>query len=229
VIIHARLIPLGFLTDERGIATGDRSLISKGGNMTTQTHRSRSMGRVFIGLAVLWGMIGLAGARSWATDSERTRATLRGVAGIQVVIADVGPDVERAGLTRQQLHTAVEAQLRQAGIPLVTSAERVHVPGQPFLAVAMHVVPRADGILAAYAITVEVYQITSLETAAVKAAVSTWSVGATGSIGLPLLATLRDSVTDAVKHFIDAYLSVNPRPVDNTAPAATAFHRDRIR
>jgi hypothetical protein len=176
--------------------------------MAIQTHRSMSIGRILSGLVVLGGIMGLAAQGSWATDSERTRATLRGVEGVQVLIADVGPDVERAGLTRQQLHTAVEGQLRQAGIPLLTSAERVHVPGQPFLAVAVHVVPRADGLLAAYAITVEVYQVASLETAAVKATVSTWSVGATGSIGLPLLATLRDSVTDAVEHFIDAYLSV---------------------
>jgi hypothetical protein len=197
--------------------------------MATQIHRRRSMGRVLIGLVVLWGFLGLAGTQSWATDSERTRATLRGVAGIQVVIADVGPDVERAGLTRQQLHTEVEAQLRQAGIPLVTSAERVHVPGQPFLAVAMHVVPRADGLLAAYAITVEVYQVASLETAAVKAAVSTWSVGATGSIGLPLLATLRDSVTDAVEHFIDAYLSVNPRPSDSATPSSPSPRYNLVR
>jgi hypothetical protein len=183
--------------------------------MAADAHTTTRICRVLLGLAVLWGMIGLSGVRSWALDSDGTRATLRGVEGVHVVVEDVRPDVERAGLTAQQLQTDVELQLRQAGIPLVTSAERVHVPGQPFLAVAVHVVPRADGLLAAYAITVEVYQVASLETAAVKATVSTWSVGKTGSIGLPLLDTLRDSVKDSVEHFIDAYLSVHPRPISS--------------
>jgi len=182
-----------------------------------------------MGLAVVWSIIGLSGAGSWALDSDGTRATLRGVEGVEVVVENLKPEVERAGLTRQQLQTDVELQLRQAGIPLVTSAERVHVPGQPFVAVAVHVVPRADGLLAAYAITVEVYQGASLETAAVKATVSTWSVGKTGSIGLPLLDTLRDSVKDAVEHFIDAYLSVNPRPVNSTTPSSPSPQRDLIR
>jgi hypothetical protein len=197
--------------------------------MAAYTHTTTRSFRVLAGLAVLWGFIGLAGGKSWATDSERTRATLRGVEGVHVVVEDLRPDVERAGLTRQQLQTDVELQLRQAGIPLVTSAERVHVPGQPFLAVAVHVVPRADGLLAAYAITVEVYQVASLETAAVKATVSTWSVGKTGSIGLPLLAALRDSVKDSVEHFINAYLSVNPRPAGSATPSSASPRRDLIR
>jgi Putative peptidoglycan binding domain len=197
--------------------------------MGTYTQPTTRICCVLLGLAVLWGIIGLSGRESWADDSERTRATLRGVEGVHVVVGDLRPDIEQAGLTRQQLQTDVEFQLRQAGIPLVTSAERVHVPGQPFLAVAVHVVPRADGLLAAYAITVEVYQVASLETAAVKATVSTWSVGKTGSIGLPLLAALRDSVKDSVEHFIDAYLSVNPHSINSTTPSATSPRRDLIR
>jgi hypothetical protein len=185
--------------------------------------------RVFMGLAVLGGILGVSGGRSWAGDSELDRATLRGLQGVDVIVKDLKPEVERAGLTRQQLQTAVEWQLQQAGIPLLTSAERVQVPGKPFLAVQVHVVPRADGLLAAYAITVELYQVASLETEACKATVSTWSVGATGSIGIPLLDTLRDSVKDYVDQFINAYLSVHPRPVGSPAPAATSPRRDLMR
>ena len=180
---------------------------------------------------VLGGLLGFAEGRSWAGDSDRDRETLRGLHGLEVLVADLKPDLERAGLTQQQLQTDVAGQLRQAGIPLLTSAERVHVPGKPFLAVTVHVVPRADGLLAAYAITVEVYQVASLEFEAFKATVATWSVGATGSIGLPLLDTLRHSVKDAVAHFIDAYLSVNPRPVGTAhhsrPPVAISCARSR--
>src|SRR5262245_5021132 len=180
--------------------------------MAADTQTTTTIGRLLLGLAVLCGILGVAGGRSWADDSELERATLRGLQGVDELVADLKPEVERAGLTRQQLQTAVEMQLRQAGIPLVTSAERGHVAGKPFVAVQVHVVPRADGLLAAYAITVELYQVAALEKDGFKATVSTWSVGATGSIGIPLLDTLRDSVKDAVAQFINAYLSVNLRP-----------------
>jgi hypothetical protein len=182
-----------------------------------------------MGLAVVWGILGLAGGRSWAGDSELDRATLRGLQGVEVIVADIKPEGERAGLTRYQLQTDVELQLRQAGIPLLTSAERGHVPGKPLLEVHVHVVPRADGLLAAYAITVELYQVASLETDAFKATVSTWSVGATGSIDITLLATLRDSVRDYVDRFINAYLSVNPRPIGSAASASASPRRDLVR
>jgi Putative peptidoglycan binding domain len=215
--------------DERGISPCDKYAISREGKMVTQAHITTRIGRVLLGLAVLWGIMGLSGGRSWAHDSDLDRETLRGLQGVEVIVADIKPEVERAGLTQQQLQTDVELQLRKAAIPLLTSAERVQVPGKLFLAVEVHVVPRADGLLAAYAISVELYQVASLETEACKAIVSTWSVGATGSIGLPLLDTLRDSVKDSVAHFIHAYRSVNLSPVDSTAPAATAPRRDLTR
>jgi hypothetical protein len=42
-----------------------------------------------MGLAVLWGIIGLAGGKSWAGgDSALSRQTLRGVEGVYVLIED---------------------------------------------------------------------------------------------------------------------------------------------
>src|SRR5438132_6072831 len=85
--------------------------------MVAHAHTTSSIGRVLVGLAVLWGIIGLAGGRSWAFgDSARSRETLRGVQGVYGVIEDMKPDIERAGLTTQQLQTDVEVQLRKVGI-----------------------------------------------------------------------------------------------------------------
>src|SRR5213595_3453452 len=97
---------------------------NQGGAMATYVHRSTSIGRLLLGLAVLGGMIGLAGGESWAADTEATRATLRGLRGVGVLVEPLDPDVERAGLTTLQLQTAVEGQLRKAGIPLFTTEER---------------------------------------------------------------------------------------------------------
>jgi hypothetical protein len=130
---------------------------------------------MLIGLAVMWGMLGPSG-RGWAYDSPLSRATLRGLQGVGVVIEAVPPHLEQAGLTTQQLHTEVEFRLRQGGIPVLTSDERLSMPGAPWLYVNAHVVLHADG-LAAYHIDVEVYQSASLETDASLVTASTWSVG----------------------------------------------------
>ena len=114
--------------------------------MAASAHMTARMGRVLLGLAALWGSIGVCGVRSWAGNSEANRATLRRLQGVDVVVEDLRPDVERAGLTRQQLQTDVELQLQKAGMPLLTRAERAQAPGQPWLAVHVHVVPRADGL-----------------------------------------------------------------------------------
>jgi len=37
------------------------------GSMMTQRHRSIRIGHVLMGLAVLWGIIGLSGIKSWAS------------------------------------------------------------------------------------------------------------------------------------------------------------------
>src|SRR5256885_16024709 len=41
--------------------------------MTVLAHRTSSIGRVLMALAVLWGIIGLSDVRSWALDSERMK------------------------------------------------------------------------------------------------------------------------------------------------------------
>jgi hypothetical protein len=86
---------------------------------------------VIMRLVVLWCLLGLVGIESWAMDTEDTRATLRGVEGVLVVVEDLGDDVEQAGLTRQQLQTDVELRVRQAGIRVLTRAEREGMPGTP--------------------------------------------------------------------------------------------------
>src|SRR2546425_12694340 len=103
---------------------------------------------VFVGLAVLWGIVGLSGAESWGAmmgDSGQARATLRGLSGVGVIIENLpDPEVERAGLTRQQLQTDVELQLRQAGITVLTWEETPKTPGAPSLYVRVNVWVHSD-------------------------------------------------------------------------------------
>jgi hypothetical protein len=79
--------------------------------------------RILIGLAIFGSIVGLAVFESDAADDEDTRTTLRRLSGIRVVIESLGPDMEGAGLSQQQLQTDVVLQLRQAGLRVLTTEE----------------------------------------------------------------------------------------------------------
>ena len=123
--------------------------------MAPHAYTPTSVCRVLIGLAVLWGLIGLPALGRCADDGDFARATLRGLQGVSVLIEDVPPESERAGLTTQQLQTDVEGQLRQAGIPVLTKDQAFRVQGAPYLYVYVHLLPHPIG-LTAYSSLVEV-------------------------------------------------------------------------
>src|SRR2546428_542917 len=56
-----------------------------------------------------------------------------------------------------------------------------------------------------------------------------WSTGSTGSVGMTRLDSLRNYVRDDVDEFINAYLSVHPRPAGSAAPSSTSPRRDLVR
>src|SRR2546425_2749891 len=149
--------------------------------MTVQAHRMSSIGRVLMALAVLWGIIGLSDVRSWAQESEDAHATLRGVEGVYVIVENFKPEVERAGLTREQLQTDVELRLRKAGIRVFTYEETLKTPGNPMLYVNVNVYLASDG-LGAFNISVEFHQFAFLVTNGSLDNVITWNVGYTGIV-----------------------------------------------
>jgi Putative peptidoglycan binding domain len=124
----------------------------------------------------------------------------------------------------------VELRLRHAGIRILTTKEeRSRTPGAPYLYINVNVLLRPDR-LDAFNITVELNQDASLKTDGSLATVATWSVGATGSVGNTMgLYFIRNSVRDIVDKFINAYLSVHPRPIGSATPSPTSPRRDLIR
>jgi len=178
---------------------------------------------------VLWGIIGLSGIGGWAADNELTRATLRGVRGLEVLVESLEPTVEQAGLTRQQLQTDVELRLRKAGIHVLTRREAFAVLGAPCLEINLNILLRPNGSVS-YNIHVELYQDASLKTDGSLAIVSTWSVGAIGSVGSTgFIDAIRSHVRDEVDEFINAYLSVHPLPIGSATPSSMSPRRDLIR
>ena len=177
-----------------------------------------SIARVCRAGAVLVALLGLLATPSWAGDSPWNRATLRGLPGMAVLVEALTPQVERTGLTRNQLQTDVELRLRQAGIRVLTSEERFAVVGKPYLYVRVTILLYGERLVI-YHIKVELVQYASLETGEVAFAAATWDTARLGTLDISNLSYGRDRVIDEVDEFINAYLSVNPRPAGNPPPA----------
>jgi hypothetical protein len=177
-----------------------------------------SIARVCRAGAVLVALLGLLVTPSWAGDSPWNRATLRGLPGMAVIVEALTPEVERTGLTRNQLQTDVELRLRQAGIRVLTSEERFAVVGKPYLSVRVTILLYGERLVI-YHIKVELVQYASLETGEVAFAAATWDTARLGTLDISNLSYGRDRVIDEVDEFINAYLSVNPRPAGNPPPA----------
>ena len=50
---------------------------------------------------------------------QESRAVLRGLQGCEVVVENLRPEIERGGLTREQLQTDMELKFRMAGIKVL--------------------------------------------------------------------------------------------------------------
>src|SRR6266540_3720291 len=150
-------MPLWSRADEMGRSTCYRGYHHQGGAMAVHLHTPTSVCRVLIGLAILWGLLGLPALGRCADDGDFARATLRGLQGVYVLIEDVKPEMAQAGLTTQQLQTDVEEQLRQASMPVLTKDQAFRVQGAPYLYVYVHLLPHPMG-LTVYSSLVEVNQ-----------------------------------------------------------------------
>jgi hypothetical protein len=61
---------------------------------------------------------------AFAEDKEITRLTLRGIKEVTVVIESIEPEIEKLGLTQDQVRADVEAKLRGANIAIATDIVR---------------------------------------------------------------------------------------------------------
>lgn len=167
---------------------------------------------------MFWGVVVLAltiaGSVSWALNSETNRSTLRGLAGVRVLIEDLPPEVQQEGVTKTRLQADVEQKLRTAGIKPLTQEECFKTPGEPYLYLNINLNSlKTEVDHYAFSIDIGVIQNVSLLRTPDQATYAiTWSTGGVGLIGKKRLADLQDSVWDLLSIFIKAFLSVNSKP-----------------
>jgi hypothetical protein len=167
------------------------------------------------------GLIGvllfICSPRASAEMPDRAKETLRGLAGVTVVIEPLHATAERDGLSQRQLQADVERQLQAAGIRVLTQDEWRSTPGSPYLYVNVSALKKSYGLYA-YAIEVCLNQlVTLLRNQDIQEFAETWETREVGTVGKGRLATVRDSVAVHVNTFIRDYFSVNPRSLTNRA------------
>ena len=146
-------------------------------------------------------------------NGKSNRATLKGVKGVGILVENLSQEVEREGITKNQLQIELEFKLREAGIKVLTKEECLTVPGEPYLYININLnTAKTENDVYPYSIDVMFIQKVSLVRDPQQTTYSvTWSTGGVGSISKQLLNQLRSSVSDIVDIFIQAYLAENPK------------------
>ena len=144
------------------------------------------------------------------TDEAKT---LRGLRGVAVVIEGTGSDAKKAGLTKSQLRTDVEVELRKAGIPVLTGDKRWTAAGAPYLYVNVNSKVLSGDDFHVYNIVVALYQLVDLRrNRSIGELAATWDRGSLGGESKSgFKKGVRESVRDFVNDFINDYLTVNPK------------------
>jgi hypothetical protein len=173
-----------------------------------KTHRKT----VILRIVTAWAILAFA-SPALSLDSEPNRQSLRGLQGVKVLIEDLGSDIERLGLIKNQLSMDVEAKLRKAGIKVLTQEECFKTPGEPYLYVNININTGKPGDgKYAYSIDIGVIQNVVLQRdPRMKSYSVTWSTGGVGTIDKEFVGRLRESVDEVVSIFVTAFFSVNPK------------------
>jgi hypothetical protein len=169
--------------------------------------RGRHLEAFIVGLC-LWG----ASTSIGFAQTDLQRETLRGLAGVWVVVEKLNPELDQAGLTRTQLQTDAEDRLHKVGIKVLTQDECWTTPGMPWLYITVALLKASETTYAATIGTSLNQEITLTRNPQIKTFGVTWDAGVhIGTVGADSLPTVRESVGGLIDKFITDYLAVNQK------------------
>jgi hypothetical protein len=150
--------------------------------------------------------------RAFSQDDEHTRPTLRSLQGVFVYVEPLDPEVEKGGLTKDQIQSDTELKLKSAGINVLTREEFLKLSGHPYLYVCVNIsVLKTQITRYLFYIRIEINQeVILVRTPDTKVSTITWSAGGWG-IDFNL-DNIRQTVKTQVDKFINAYLAENRKP-----------------
>lgn len=100
--------------------------------------------------------VGLAARATAQSSLESEVESLKGLTGVTVLEENLSAEAEQDRLTRAAIQTDVEVKLRLAGISVLTSAQGLQTPGEPFLYVRVNAMKVSPTALNSYAYSIHV-------------------------------------------------------------------------
>lgn len=174
-------------------------------------------------LGVILFIIGFAiigYAKVWGAENYQ-RASLQGLKGIYVLIDGQFDDLIREGLTKDQLKTDVELQLRKARIKVLTEQEFETMPESPHLSITVSSSKGAIGVSGSYSKTtfyaigllIQLHQdVILIRNPKMKISGVTWKTILTGwHEAKDVKNSVRENLKDGIDIFMNDYLTANPK------------------
>ena len=161
---------------------------------------------ILLGLTLWWPAEGF-------TFTADKRETLRGLGAVSVLVEYLPDDVEREGVSREQLTRDIEGRLRQAGLRVLTISEIANSPGAPYLYVAVHPITGPSANSTTYAIGLTLKQLVQLSRdPPTEFFATTWEGPVPPSwLSGSRVLDIRTRISEAVGRFIIDYQAVNPK------------------
>ena len=173
--------------------------------------RQRRIGVVLIVLFLL-------GVEARAQTSEQQQETLRGLSGIAVMVEPLNAEAEQDGLSTQQLQAAVERQLHEAGMRVLSQRRMVN---HPRWSVSIHQRRCAQGrMMGCMPMPLKCVSINWWPSCAIRKSNNSPRPGRDARSvrsEVEKLASLEQSVAAHVEAFVTAYRAVNPGQDDGKA------------
>ena len=91
-------------------------------------------------LIVVGCFCGMSTAPVWAVF-DMGRQSLEGMDGVQVIVRKIAPDIEKAGLAKEDIQHRVEEKLKDADIKVLDARETLFSPGAPSLDIDVKTFP----------------------------------------------------------------------------------------
>ena len=135
-------------------------------------------------------------------QSNAEREYLQDLREVNVLVEELPPEVEAAGLTRDGIEAAVEERLRERRVPI----GRSRLAGDLYVRIGTH---RGSTGLYAYFARVSLQQLVIIEGNRQRAFVDTWDLESLGMVGEGNLPQVEQVVLQIVDVFIEDYFAVN--------------------
>ena len=127
---------------------------------------------------------------------EQSKASLRGLRGVFVLVADLELEIKQEGLSVTQLQTDVELRIRKAGIQVLTKEQWHETAGEPYLYVNVHARVLDQGQFP-YNVMVQLKQdVILVRNPSMQTPAVSWQMGGLGVAGD--MKTIREFLGDAV-------------------------------